>query len=204
MRLSSVLIRLILAFTTIGFVSCASSPPGRGPEQVNVLEGELMVLTNLPRASRVILSDRLGTFWVLKSSDWEGELVNLSGHRIRVRGEFIGAKPSGPEFRVDSYDMLPIGGMLPVRGSVEVMGGSVLLRTGDGGETYSLAGPLVTALKNFVSYRVWVVGDKVIPADAPGQQAIAILRVKGYGVIGAMRPPCLGPPSGIRRDSRNR
>jgi hypothetical protein len=179
MRLSSAPVRFSSLLLLLLFVSCAKSPPADTVDELLVLEGEVTVAGSHPFDKRIVLVDEVGVFWMLQCGKHEAEIMNLSGHRIRVSGSPPAETLPDPVLIVDSYEMLPVGGMKPVTGILVLKGDALILEQGATGTRFTIAGGLREALKQFVGMKIWVVG-----VERPGGEEGGIaINVTGYGIL---------------------
>ncbi|MCK4237245.1 MAG: hypothetical protein KAX38_09005 [Candidatus Krumholzibacteria bacterium] len=189
MRLLSAYIRFAVFPALFSLLSCASSPPGGGiGKDICVLEGEVTVTGVHPFDRRIALADSSGHLWTLKSQRLEGELVNLAGLMIRVKGIASRESVPGPSVFVESYKLLPVSGMVPVTGTIVISREHLLLITDDASECYVLGGPLKGPLIHFEGFKVWVCGESE-SEEGTDDKGVYILNVKGYGVLGPAYTP---------------
>jgi hypothetical protein len=167
---------------SISILSCASSrAPIETTESHLALEGEVTVDGSLFRKT-ASLADAGGTVCILRNPRLELELLNLAGHRVRVVGRVTGKTPAGPEFWVDRYEMLPIDGLTPIVGVLELHEGVPMLTAEPSGATYVLGGPLRDALKSFAGAKVWVSGRVHGDGERFGS-GTPTFTVEGYGIL---------------------
>ncbi len=184
--------RCALCALMILSLSCAKAkPPQAAPPAPSItLEGEVKLVGGPPAEGTLTLADAGGNICVLTSPRLEYELRSLDGQTVRVTGKLLGKTPEGPEFSVESYELAPVGGMVPVVGALEERDGALALTDAKTGSVYRLRGALAAALKDYAGYRVWVSGPKMsVDGVSGGGMAID---VQSYGILG---PPARSTPA---------
>lgn len=162
-------------------LSCAAAPPSQTAPDALVLDGEVVITREAPIEGRIRLVTGDGESWLLGSLPFEGELLKLGGHRIRVWGSFAGAAAAPTALIVDRYEMLPVDGMSPVIGTIGIDGSRLIFSAHATGERYELTGQLRGAIRNFPGCRAWVWGVMV---NGGGTDGGNIIEVRGYGILG--------------------
>ena len=163
------------------FVCCAPRrPPASAPEPLVTLEGEI-ALSGSALDRDIVLSDAGGAICRLAAGGSEHELRSLGGLGVRVTGRLAGRTSGLPEFLVDRYELLPIGGRPAVVGVLEARGGVLRLVDPLPGEACRLDGPLAAALVSFAGYKVWVAGE--MRETQGGGARETLLVVESYGVL---------------------
>jgi hypothetical protein len=182
MRPSSAFARRALSIALLSVVSCAAPKLVPTDELPVTLEGEIALAGAEPLLGEtIVLSDAGGGICTLTSPTIEYELRNLAGQAVRVTGRILGETANGPEFLVESYELMPVNGKRPIIGTLESRGGLILIQTGSGRE-YRLDGPLAEALQSYAGYKVWVSGQTIsIPEPAAAASAMTI---ESYGILG--------------------
>ncbi len=171
-----------LCFTALTMLlSCAAAPPIQTAPDALVLDGEVAITHDAPIDGRIQLVTEYGESWLLESLPFEGELLKLGGHRIRVWGKVSDEATSPAALIVDRYEMLPVDGMPPVIGAIGIDGSRLIFTAHATGDRYELAGPLRGALRNFPGCRAWVWGVTVNDGGAAGGK---VIEVRGYGILG--------------------
>jgi hypothetical protein len=198
MRAASMRCALAAAFLPLVFCTFCGPPPksAPAPEPSVTLEGDVALAGESPLDRTVVLSDAGGSVCALTSTRFEYELRNLAGHRVRVTGRVAGKTANGPEFLVESYELAPINGRMPVIGTLVARGEGLALVESRSGAEYVLAGRLAEALRAFAGFKVWVDGAAT-PFEEKGIPG-GTISVEGYGIIAAaakvMPPSDAAPP----------
>ena len=195
MRFSSGFSNFLCLAALLVLPSCASTPRRAAEPEHGVFDGEVEITGSGPidRTIRLITDDDVS--WTLESLSLEGELLTLGGHRIRVWGSVDDDAGIPLALAVKRYEMLPIDDMSPLIGSIGLDGATVIFST-DSEDSYTLAGPLHDALRNFSGCRAWVWG--MVADDREGGGG-AIIDVRGYGILGpASGATGFAPPDTLR------
>jgi len=179
MRLSSAPVRFSSLLLLLLLTSCAKSPPADTVDELLVLEGEVTVAGSHPFDKRIVLVDEVGVFWMLQCGKFEAEIMNLSGHRIRVSGLPPVETLPDPVLIVDRYEMLPVDGMKPVTGILILKGDALILEKAATGARFTITGRLREALKQFAGMKIWIVG---MERQGGGEGGI-VIDVTGYGIL---------------------
>lgn len=131
------------------------------------LVGEIMITGSAPAIQVTLVSESSSVDLV---GEWRGELENLTGAEVAVRG-----KPTGlpREFQVSSYEIRSISGKRPLVGTLAERAGELWL---DGNESVRLVS-VPALLRNQLGAKVWVLGRRMEGGVYP----------QTYGVIRASR-----------------
>jgi len=189
MRSLSVFARLSVSAALVALVSCAHPKVVSVQEPLVTLQGVVAPASASPLETTIVLADAGGRVCTLTSPSLEYELRSLAGQGVRVTGRLLGKTANGPEFLVESYEMMPVKGHQPIIGTLESRGGLVLVQAGSGHQ-YHLGGSLAETLRNFVGYKVWVSGPTVSVPE-PKADAASGMTVESYGI--------LAPPGAMNR-----
>ncbi len=146
------------------------------------LEGEIKLVGDPEADGIVTLADAGGNICILSSPRFEYELRSLEGQNVRVTGKLLGKTPKGPEFMVESYELAPVNGMVPIVGTIGERDGALALTDATTGSVYLLRGTLAAALREYGGFRVWVSGPKV-SVDGVSGGGVTI-DVQSYGILG--------------------
>ena len=189
MRAGGVRCALVVAMLSLVFCTLCAPPPkiSPAPEPSVTLEGEVALAGENPLDRAIVLADAGGSVCALSSPRFEYELRNLAGHRVRVTGRVTGKTASGPEFLVESYELAPAGGRVPVAGTLDLRGAGLVLVDSRSGIEYALAGPLADALRAFPGFKVWIDGP-VTPLENNGG-AGGTIAVESYGILATPERP---------------
>ena len=182
MRSSSACVSRALSVALVAVISCAHPQVVSVQEPFVTLQGVVALASASPLETTIVLTDAGGRVCTLTSPPLEYELRSLAGQGVRVTGKLLGQTANGPEFQVESYEMLPVKGYQPIIGTLESRGGDIILIPRGFRHQYSLGGPLAKTLWNFVGYKVWVSGPiiSVPETQAGGDFAMTI---ESYGVL---------------------
>ena len=182
MRSSSVFARLSVSAALVALVSCAHPKVVSVQEPLVTLQGVVALASASPLEATIVLADAGGRVCTLTSPSFEYELRSLAGQGVRVTGRLLGKTANGPEFLVESYEMMPVKGHQPIIGTLEARSGHIILVQAGSGHEYHLGGPLAETLWNFVGYRVWVSGPG-ISVPEPKADAASGMTIESYGIL---------------------
>jgi len=181
MRSSFAFARCGLSLVFLSLVSCAQPKPFPTPEPSVTLDGEVRLVGTSPLEQTIGLADAGGVFCTLSNPRLEYEFRNLVGHAVQATGRLLGKSANGPEFLVESYEMMPVDGFRPVIGAVTSRDGELFLVDARSGATYRLGGPLAEALRAFSGFKVWVSGP--VASIGKGVGAGETITIRNYGVL---------------------
>jgi hypothetical protein len=160
--------------------ACATVPPPKTDEEAVVIEGEVSVVGSHPYDKLIVLSGREGDRWTLECGAFESEIMNLTGQRVRISGTPVVVTDTDSLMLVNSYELLPMDGVMPIIGVLELQGKALMLKELTTGEWFVIRGALQGAMTHFTGLKVWVIGS-VVPESAADE---LILDVRGYGILG--------------------
>lgn len=140
------------------------------------LSGTLSLRGGHP-APMLLLEERGGKEYLLRSSSLYEELKRLSGMAVALKGVTpVGTKAPFPVLDVESYRLMPLpGGEQPVTGLVRLRDSGCFIETEDGNEL-RVAGEFESVLMQYPGAKIWVIGEA--RAGETG-----MFDVKGYGII---------------------
>jgi hypothetical protein len=170
----------VLSVALVALVACAPQQVVPVQEPLVTLQGVVALASANPLETTIVLADAGGRVCTLTSPSLEYELRSLAGQGVRVMGKPLGQTANGPEFLVESYEMLPVRGYEPIIGTLESSDGRIILVPAGSGHTYSLGGPLAKTLGNFVGYKVWVSGPGV---SIPEPSRESFMTIESYGIL---------------------
>lgn len=180
MRSSSAYVSCALSVALVAVISCAHPQVVSVREPFVTLQGVVALASASPLETTIVLTDAGGRVCTLTSPPLEYELRSLAGQGVRVTGKLLGQTANGPEFQVESYEMLPVNGNQPIIGTLESRGGHLILVETGSGHRFHLEGTLAEALSNYVEYKVWVSGPII---SIPETQAGGDMTIESYGVL---------------------
>jgi hypothetical protein len=225
MRSSSASIDLWIAIIIpLLLVSCASSRPSVAPSEGQAeLIGTVTISGEHPYERQLVLADTTGVYWLLEAPEFEGELLELGGQRIRALGIARTESSGNRSMRLRWYDLSPLPGTVSGVGILERWGDDLVLftqregRPEQGQRVLIIDGPLRSVLELHLGYRIWVAGESA-PAsagddaaeamsdseqdDADAAARISLIRVvvSEYGVLGPPIPSFEASPRSTRPD----
>jgi hypothetical protein len=210
------LLRLSLAILSLA--GCASGPPPLTPSEVQAeLIGVVMISGEHPYERQLVLADTTGTYWLIQSPEFEGELLELGGQSISARGIARTEATGYRSLLLRWYDLHPAPGRISGVGTLERWGDDIVLvspregRPEEGQRVLIIDGPLRRVLETHVGYRAWVMGDSDVQIEQPQENGgssarITLVRivVMEYGVLGPPIPSREASPRSTLPDSSNR
>ena len=193
MRLSSGFSKVSITLLLAQSLSCSSTIPGYVRNDTSVFKGAISVKENTPFDRKIMLVSGKDQVLRLRPGRLEGELYMLAGHSVEVTGTIRTGNLDDRVIVVNEYRLLPVNGMVPVKGMIKVVDGRVLFDDRKSGKDYILTGPLEGALSSFDGMSAWVWGivldntGEALSVPGAGTPAASMIEVKGYAVVGPSR-----------------
>ncbi len=192
-------------FLLLCLVGCASNLPSIIPvEEQAELIGTVTISGEHPYERQLILADTSGVYWLIESSEYEGELLKLGGQSIRALGIARTEESGYRSLLLRWYDLHPEPGCISGVGMLERWNGDLVLvsphqgRSEQGQRVLIIEGPLRSVLEIHIGYRVWITGESV---RAPGNDDVLNLAAEQDEIDGGetgqdLADPETGRPAG--------